>query len=85
MWVSKKLCACVLGGEWVKMAQSASKEARTCFCHFCFPAPVLNNKDEHEKICVIGGPESNDTLISPLKTLTRYQKVSTFTSTCYLT
>lgn len=84
MWVFKKLCACVLGGEWVKMVQLVFKEVRICFCYFCFLVLVLNNKDEYEKICVIGGFEFNDILIFFLKILIRYQKVFIFIFTCYL-
>lgn len=80
---TKQVCACVLG-VGVKLAQVASKKTRTCFCH-C-PAPVLNfsDKDEHEKIGVIGGFDSNDKLISSLKIIQRLPQSIHIYFACYL-
>lgn len=71
----------------VDTAQFAFKKARTCFRYSAFQHPILNfsDKDEHEKIVVTEGFDSNDTLISPLKSLKHYQKSSTFNFIRYLT
>lgn len=48
------------------MAQSTSMKSRSCFCHFCFSATLLNfiNVEEHQEKCVSRASDSSQILIS---------------------